>query len=550
VTLTTGEMPPARPLRARTLAIAVAASALFAVFVTWPQARAMGTTIAVHDDPLFSIWRISWIAHALTTAPRHLLDGNIFYPATDTLTFSDATLLEALLGAPLLWARVSPTAMYNLLLLGGIAACGVGMFVLARDLVGSTGPALVSAAIFTMAPYRIEHFMHLELQWAMWVPLTFWALTRSIERGSRAAGVLSGVFLFLQIVSCVYYGVFLAITSAALVAVLALSAPRRFVAALPALALGAFVAAVLTAPYLWAYVRTARMLGPRDLVEVTRYSADWRAYLTAPPQNWLWGWTASRWGRAELNLYPGVFAAALAVIGLTHKPRHLVVAFAVVLLIAFDLSRGTHGIVYPMLAPFGLQGLRSPSRSAIVLCCALAMLAGFGVREIQRMVGGKLAACIVVACAVALVTIDDANKGMFLTVAENPGNATVYRLMRSAGRGVVVELPMPVPERLPGREAQIEYWSTAHWFPLVNGYSGYYTGDYIRTIMVMRSFPDDESLDRLKALDVRYIVVHRALYPSNEQYVSLMVKMGGRNDLRWYGTYRDPIGNADLFVIE
>src|SRR5262249_2748189 len=150
-------------------------------------------------DAMFSIWRISWIAHALAHAPAHLLDGNIFYPAGRTLTFSDATLLEGLLAAPLLWGRVSPTITYNLLLLGGIAGSGFAMFVLARRLVGSDGPALVAAAIFAMTPYRIEHFMHLELQWAMWIPLTFWALHLAIEEPSPRAGVLAGVFLALQV---------------------------------------------------------------------------------------------------------------------------------------------------------------------------------------------------------------------------------------------------------------------------------------------------------------------------------------------------------------
>ena len=84
------------------------------------------------------------------------------------------------------------------------------MFVLVRHLTGSVGAALVAAAVFTMAPYRIEHFMHLELQWTMWMPLTFWAVHRAIDE-APGGGVLAGVFLWLQIISCVYYGVFLAI---------------------------------------------------------------------------------------------------------------------------------------------------------------------------------------------------------------------------------------------------------------------------------------------------------------------------------------------------
>ena len=49
-----------------------------------------------------------------------------------------------------------------------MAGSGLAIFVLARYLTDRTGPALAAAAIFTMAPYRIAHFMHLELQWAMW----------------------------------------------------------------------------------------------------------------------------------------------------------------------------------------------------------------------------------------------------------------------------------------------------------------------------------------------------------------------------------------------
>src|SRR4029078_1672327 len=90
-----------------------------AVFITWPQALHMGTSIFSHHDPYFSIWRISWIAHALVTSPFHLFDANIFYSARGTLAFSDAMLLEGLVAAPLLWMHVSPVLVYNILLLTG-----------------------------------------------------------------------------------------------------------------------------------------------------------------------------------------------------------------------------------------------------------------------------------------------------------------------------------------------------------------------------------------------------------------------------------------------
>jgi len=133
------------------LAAAVALAAL-TIFLTWPQALYLGTKVAVHNDPFFSTWRLAWIAHALRTDPHHLYDANIFYPERNTLAYSDAMLLEGAIGAPFIWAGVSPVLVYNILLLAGIVSSGVGVFVLVRYLTKNAGAALVSAAIFTLMP--------------------------------------------------------------------------------------------------------------------------------------------------------------------------------------------------------------------------------------------------------------------------------------------------------------------------------------------------------------------------------------------------------------
>jgi hypothetical protein len=65
---------------------------------------------------------------------------------------------------------------------------------------------------------------------------------------------------------------------------------------------------------------------------------------------------------------------------------------------------------------------------------------------------------------------------------------------------------------------------------------------------LMRTFPDDASIQRLKALGVRYLIVHKAFM--QDQYPALLTKIGDRRELRPYGEYTDPIGPASLFVIE
>ena len=105
--------------------------------------------------------------------------------------------------------------------------------------------------------------MHLELQWAMFVPFTFWALHRAIDDRSWRFGILAGLVFWLQLLSCVSYGVFLAILLVAFVPLLFLVSGRRAFGALPGLAVGAVVAMVLSLPYLWPYLTASRAVGGR-----------------------------------------------------------------------------------------------------------------------------------------------------------------------------------------------------------------------------------------------------------------------------------------------
>jgi hypothetical protein len=534
----------------------VAAPAVLAmtVFVTWPQTLYMGDRFASHVDSYFSTWRLMWIAHALSSAPRSLFDANIFYPSTGTLAYSDATLLQGLLAAPLLWAGVSPILVYNLLLLVGFAGSGLAMFVLARYLTGRIGPALVASGIFAMAPYRIEHFMHLELQWTMWMPLTLWALHRALAERSWRLGALGGLFLWLQMISCVYYGVFLTIAAGLLVLTQAVMAPRETRAAWKALAAGALVAAVLTVPYALPYLENARTLGGRESYDVTQFSAWPTDYLVAAELNRLWGWTAKIWGGDERRLFPGLMAILLAGSALARRPKRETWLYVVMALAAIELSFGLNGYLYSWLfsrIPV-LNGLRAPARFAIVAQCALAALAALGVRALQDRFGrgepSRLAG--VAAIALLLVTVESSNRPAFISAVSRPNPAAydVYRAIRGIGPGVIIELPMPTLSSLPGQDAVYAFWSSTHWHPLVNGYSGYYPHVYAETANRMETFPDDESLARLGRLNVRYIIVHREFFGAG-QYNELLLKMAAEPRLKPYGTYRDPAGEATLFLL-
>ena len=534
-------------MRRREAAAAALAILVMTVFVTWPQALHLGTRVAAHHDPQFSIWRLAWIAHALAADPRHLFSANIFYPSRDTLTYSDATLLEGLVAAPLFWAGVAPMWIYNLLLLGGFAASGAAVFVLARRLTGAFLPGLVAAAVFTMAPYRIEHFMHVELQWAMWVPLAFWSAHRAFDERSPRFGLLTGVFVWLQLLSCVYYGVFLAIAVAVFAVAMTVLDWKQRSHGLLYVAVGGGAAAVLSAPYLWFYYRASQAVGLRGVDEVARYSAHLSSYFSSPGQNWLWGWTEST---PELGLFIGVVALGLAVLASDFRPRGIAAVYASVGAVSVVLSLGMNSPLYRGLvavAPI-LQGLRSPSRFAVIVACAVAVLAALGARAIQARFESRRRAAAVLLSFLSLLFVEYGNTGMILMPLPTDFGS-VYKVIRSAGPGVVVELPLPRADALPGHEPDYQYWSIDHWHPLVNGYSGYYPPRYVQMLDRMRGFPDDESIGMLRRLGVRYIVVHGAFFDRGD-YGALLARAGARAELTPYGRYKDPVGDVEMFVLK
>ncbi|MGE3520275.1 MAG: hypothetical protein AB7J63_15100 [Vicinamibacterales bacterium] len=522
-----------------------------ALVISWPQAL-HPTQVIDHFDPYFSVWRLGHVAHALTRWPMRLFDGNIFYPAQNTLAYSDATLLEAGIAAPLLWAGLSPTLVYNLVLLGGLLGSGVAMFVLARHLTHATAPALAAVVVFTALPYRVEHIMHLELQWAMFIPLVLWSVHRTVESGRWSYGLMTGLLLWLQFLSCVYYGVFLSLTLAVFVPLLlASTGTGAWRSAAPKLLAGAAIGALLTLPYALRYADAARELGGRHPIEIARYSARAASYLATSRFSWVWGWTADRWGSPELRLFPGLVALALAIAAFWHPRRRIVIVYAVAAAVAVDLSFGPNGVLYGLIVAHAgaLQGFRALARFGIIVGCMLAVLAAFGTQAIlARLPAGGGGRRAFVPLILAAMVVEYAVKPIPLSYAIEAAPADLYKVLDHADPGPIIEYPLPQPAALPGFDPYFQAWSVWHWRPLLNGYSGFYAPQYLEALPTLVEFPDSRSIALLRDRGVRYVIVHRAFYEPGK-YTPLALRIGNTSELRLWGVYKDPLGLADVFEI-
>src|SRR4029079_19663300 len=96
------------------------------LIMTWPQALVLKTHAFDHQDVFFNLWRLRWIAHALSTSPGELFNGTIFEPERGVLAYPDAMLVEGVVAAPLLWAGMPPALVHNLMLRDESVASCVG----------------------------------------------------------------------------------------------------------------------------------------------------------------------------------------------------------------------------------------------------------------------------------------------------------------------------------------------------------------------------------------------------------------------------------------
>jgi hypothetical protein len=535
------EAPIAPVTRAHLFAAVLLFAVLTAAF-TWPQV-VEPAGIVPHRDSWFNMWRLGWVAHQLPSDPRHLFDANIYYPERGTLAYSDAVLLPAVMAAPFIHVGLPLPYVHTLLVLASFVFAGVSMWTLVRALTGSAAAGLAAGIVFAFTPFRFDHYMHLELLWTGWMPLGLLAIHRAIDGGRVRAGVAAGLLFAAQALSSIYYAVLFGAVLVPIVVVLLVRLPRaRVRRAVLALAGAAVVSAAILVPYMRPYVVARQAVGERSQDEAQLYSAGPSHYLAPAPGSVLYAPLAERFGRDEKRLFPGFVALALAALALWPPWSRLRVAFGLALLLAVDLSFGPSGLTFDWLRDYVLafRGLRAPARAGAVTLLFVAALAGLGWARLQARLSGRRGRWLS-AGALALMLLEYAAAPLSL-VAAPLRTPDVYAWLAAQPHGAVAEYPWPDGHRFPGHDPVFAYFSTMHWKPLVNGYSGNVPDAYVSLLRDIQSFPGEDALGRLRRAGVRYVIVHEHLTGS-ERYRAIAGALDARSDVRAHGPF-GPAGHA------
>jgi len=212
----------------------------------------------------------------------------------------------------------------------------------------------------------------------------------------------------------------------------------------------------------------------------------------------------------------------------------------------YVLSRET---VYDWLYRYvpGFDGLRVPSRYAMLAALFLAVLAGFGAAAIARR--GRVGRIVTLALGVLFLAesarmplwleavwsgVDPRLQGTF-----SPGAQRMYEFVNTLPAAAVI-VEFPFGER-PGRDTCYMYASTLHWRRLVNGYSGSFPLSY-EAIEPALTHPLEDAAHGWQATlqsGATHAIVHESLFSGGEgKATSDWLRKAGAREIMAVGSHR------------
>ncbi|MFQ5922094.1 MAG: hypothetical protein ACE5M4_04560 [Anaerolineales bacterium] len=524
---------------------------------TWPLLKEMGrAVVGQYGDNLYFIWLIGWTEKAIFELHQSPLVSYLLnYPEGWRLASSESTLLMVLTGLPFSLLR-GATHGYNASVIISFVLSGVFTGYWVARLTGSTWSGIVSGTIFAFAPFRLSHFLvgQLNILGTHWLVLYFMAMFEVLAGTGRARlwmaiavaslgliALTSNYYLYMTLVLSVPF----VVAGAALLRPPETRYGKSLFRSSAVLLLAAPIVLMAVAPYLLAAVEGYLPVRPLSLSGM--YSASPTDYLLPFTGHPLWGASVGyRFDRSlwpEATLYLGVVSSFLALVAIVKRKTTSLGSkktafFVVIAIAAFILSLGSQlrwlsqpvnvelpqalsflrsddgrSLAMPALLlyrylPFYVS-MRVAMRYAVYVILFVSLLAGSGVAWILSRSKPGLRVPIAIALA-GLVILDFLPPAWSFT--EVKGRAVDDWLATQPNTGAVAQFPLEF-----ARDQEQLYYTLVHNKPIIVPHADLATPQYRRVESSLKEFPAAESIDTLRELQVRYVVVDQSWY--SERYM-------------------------------
>jgi hypothetical protein len=181
-----------------------------------------------------------------------------------------------------------------------------------------------------------------------------------------------------------------------------------------------------------------------------------------------------------------------------------------------------------------MHGLRVAARFGNLFLLGMAGLAGFGLAYVHQMLrsrGGTSSYATLAAAAFVIVANLESLRAP-IRYQRFTGIPPLYSLLATEPHVVLAEVPF-YPRQATFENGEYVLNSTAHWRPLMNGYSGYTPASYVKFADAFWYFPRDYAIDAMRRAGVTHVMVHPARFGNEAEDV--IRTLHGRSDLELMG---------------
>ncbi len=497
------------------------------------------------DDAVFAnaFW---WFKRCLVEFKNPFYSDYLFHPGGMSLVFHTTTYSNFILTLPvnlLFGVNAAVNTSYFI----GFILCGYFTFLLVYDLTSSKSAAIIAGIIFSFSPFHFSQGRgHLHMATLQWLPLYFLLLKRALEGRRALQALYAGVALGLIILTDQLQTICAVLASGIILAV-AFIASEKNVSTVKRVGsqLGfiVVVASLSSSFYLFPTLReilTNRSATRVDVLEhggANMFSADLLGFVI-PGFHSLWGsmFSSFNLGRDSV-VYLGIITLALALYGGWHRRDDLTVRCVGLVAFCFwIMTMGTYlhvngvwvfagmRIPLPYLAMIDIPLLgenRTPCRFHLMTILALAVLAGYGFRELLNRVGkisNQRHALLLVAIPL-LILVET------LPAHQDPGATHVPPVFREMARDKevysVLQLPLSrwsaIIKHGSGNPSSMMYYQTIHEKQIFGGLASRLAidaldfNDQILNLLVDVSAYDNVMLAQKKQPSAVDIESHRQL---------------------------------------
>jgi hypothetical protein len=485
-------------------------------------------TASYQGDARAFIWVLAWDNHAVLDDVPSLFNANKLYPLSNALAYGEHLFGISLFTLPVYAATRNPVLAYNIVWILAYLFTAVAVHLLGWRYTRDHLAAMTASMAFTFCFFRMHHgHGHLNLIWSFWIPLSFVTMESWVSRPTWARLAAFVAVVVLQALASWYQAVLIAVADATLFAWL-LAVDRQSMRP-SRLALQASVGTFVVLALVWPFARHYFILHSGGPAVAAAASADLVGWFVPPENTWMGQWLIAHdikgpreiWG--ELTVYLGWMTLGLASVGsvvavrshdpLVRRNRFFIVLGIVAAALAVgpssrEVASGQFGWTpFGMLAQVpGLSLFRVPARYTQLLNLALALLAATACAAAHRRFG-RAGRVVTVVMTVLLLSE--------FYVVKFPGGPprpyavpVVYKYIATLPPGAVLSLPHYARTPLWFQEADYQYFSTAHWYPTVNGDSREWPARFVTLTERLKTFPGAAAASAMREVGVKYVVLH------------------------------------------